>query len=154
MRIEIITFAKNKDRGIEAAEAEYLKRLRGEFEPKLVTLAPRGKHLETDQTRTAEAAALDQYLVKGALLAALDEGGDEFTSRQFAEYLQKQMNSGRGLISFAIAGPFGWGSTVKGRADLLLSLGRMTFPAHIARFLLIEQLYRAHCILKGHPYHK
>ena len=155
MRIEVVNFAKARQGGLEQAEREYLRRLTSELRVEMVELgAGKGGKASDQQARAAEAAALFARWKPGCPLIALDEGGSELTSQQFAELLSKHMNRGTQAICFAIAGPFGWDPAVKKRADMVLSLGRMTFPAHVARFLLVEQIYRALCILKGHPYHK
>lgn len=155
MRVEILSFAKTCEESLVDAECEYLRRLRGELRVELKALSSGKSGRQTEaQLRAAEAAALFATLKSASVLIALDEAGIEMTSPQFAELLGKHMNQGTQTLCFAVAGPFGWADEVKQRAGMLLSLGRMTFPAHVARFLLVEQLYRALCIIKGHPYHK
>ena len=157
MRVAIASFAKFKEAGLAAAEAQYLSRLQGKAELRVELLelsAARRKGSKKQDLRAAEGALLLDKMKPGSVLVALDEGGKELTSPEFAAMLGKHMGAGTGLLCFAIAGPFGWAPTVKKHAQMLLSLGRMTYPAHVARFLLVEQIYRANCILKGHPYHK
>ncbi len=84
-----------------------------------------------------------------AFVVLLDAGGREMTSEGFAAWLEERRHEGRALC-FVIGGAFG--ITLE-RSDLKLSLGRMTLPHQLARVVLVEQLYRAHRILAGEPYH-
>lgn len=84
-----------------------------------------------------------------AFVVLLDGGGREMTSEGFAAWLEERRHDGRPLC-FVIGGAFGISLPT---ADLRLSLGRMTLPHQLARVVLVEQLYRAHRILAGEPYH-
>ena len=85
--------------------------------------------------------------------SALDESGEPLSSRAFADRLARWRDDGRDL-AFLIGGADGHGEAVLARADLVLSLGAMTWPHLLVRALLAEQLYRAHAILSHHPYHR
>lgn len=98
-------------------------------------------------------AALDETKGKRAVVV-LDEKGKTFTSRDFAQRLQRFEDDGAGEIVFLIGGADGHGDAVLKRADLRLSLGAMTWPHMLVRGMLAEQLYRAQQILAGHPYHR
>ena len=101
-----------------------------------------------------EAEKLLPLLEGGAKLILLDEQGKDIGSEQFAERLSRYRDDGSGTLIFAIGGPDGHDSSLRQRADLVLSFGRATFPHQIVRILLAEQLYRAVTILSGHPYHR
>ncbi|MBY0429841.1 MAG: 23S rRNA (pseudouridine(1915)-N(3))-methyltransferase RlmH, partial [Rhodospirillales bacterium] len=90
----------------------------------------------------------------GATLVVLDERGCQFSSPVFARKLGEWRDSGIAELAFVIGGADGHGEAVRKRADLLLSLGTMTWPHMLARAMLAEQLFRAHAILSGHPYHR
>jgi 23S rRNA (pseudouridine1915-N3)-methyltransferase len=75
-------------------------------------------------------------------------------SGDFAAWLGECRDNGQRDIAFLIGGADGLDDSIVGRAGLKLSLGRMTWPHLMARLLLVEQLYRAHTILTGHPYHR
>ena len=90
----------------------------------------------------------------GALLVALDERGQPWSSRELAERLAAWRDRGAAALVFAIGGADGLGPAVIERADAVLSLGAMTWPHLMVRSLLLEQLYRAQQILAGHPYHR
>ena len=90
----------------------------------------------------------------GGRLVALDERGEAWTSRQFADRLAVWRDGATAALAFAIGGADGLGQEVIQRAEAVLSLGAMTWPHLLARSLLLEQLYRAQQILAGHPYHR
>lgn len=98
----------------------------------------------------------------GAILAAvdardfvilLDERGKEFTSREFAAYIDKRTLSLPGNLVFVIGGPYGFCQEVYDRANDKISLSRMTLTHEMVRLFFVEQLYRAMTILRGEPYH-
>jgi 23S rRNA (pseudouridine1915-N3)-methyltransferase len=91
---------------------------------------------------------------KGSYLIVLDERGKTFTSEAFAADLQNLQDQGINHFTFAIGGAFGHGENLKAKADKLLRLSDMTWPHMMVRAMLAEQLYRAHTINTGHPYHK
>jgi 23S rRNA (pseudouridine1915-N3)-methyltransferase len=90
----------------------------------------------------------------GAAIVALDERGRGFTSVQFADRLKSWQERGIGDLAFLVGGADGHADAVRKRAELLLSLGSMTWPHLLVRALLAEQIYRAQTILDGHPYHR
>jgi 23S rRNA (pseudouridine1915-N3)-methyltransferase len=87
-------------------------------------------------------------------VVALDGKGRTLTSAQFARHLGGWRDHGVKDLAFAIGGADGLDAAVIDRAQLVLSLGPMTWPHMLARALLVEQIYRAQCILAGHPYHR
>jgi 23S rRNA (pseudouridine1915-N3)-methyltransferase len=107
-------------------------------------------HTRLELIEVRDDAAVARRIPERAFTSVLDAGGEEFASERFAEWVQERRLSGRALC-FAIAGPFG-GLRVEG-AEHALSLGEMTLPHQLARVVLLEQLYRAHKIIAGEPYH-
>lgn len=89
-----------------------------------------------------------------ATIVVLDEHGRTFDSRSFAERVADWASSRAEGVAFLLGGADGHGEAVRARADVLLSLGAMTWPHLLARIMLLEQLYRAQQILAGHPYHR
>ena len=89
-----------------------------------------------------------------ARVVVLDERGQNIGSEAFASKLGGWVDGGTATIVCLIGGADGHAEAVRERADLLLSLGRLTWPHMLVRGLLAEQLYRARCILDGHPYHR
>ena len=89
----------------------------------------------------------------GAIIALCIEGKPQ-TSPQFAEKLQQFALEGRSQLTFLIGGSCGLDESLKKEADLRLSFSPMTFPHHLARVMLLEQIYRGYQILEGSKYHK
>ena len=109
---------------------------------------------DASRRKTIEAEALLAAVPEEALVVALDEHGKALTSAAFAQWLGERRDDGQRDVAFLIGGADGLDITVLDRAGLRLSLGRMTWPHLMARLLLVEQIYRAHTILTGHPYHR
>ena len=97
-------------------------------------------------------------LLLGQLEAAdyvilLDEKGNEYTSKAFADFLAQKMLTSMKRLVFIIGGPYGFSEEVYKRANMKISLSKMTFSHQMVRMIFTEQLYRAMTILKGEPYH-
>jgi 23S rRNA (pseudouridine1915-N3)-methyltransferase len=107
-----------------------------------------------ERRRAEEAERLSGAFAGAAALIALEENGRNLTSRALATKIGAWQRQGRGELAFVIGGPDGLDPALMGRADLVLALGRMTWPHRLVRVLLAEQLYRAATILAGHPYHR
>jgi 23S rRNA (pseudouridine1915-N3)-methyltransferase len=107
-------------------------------------------HTRLELIEVRDDAAVPRRIPERAFTSMLDAGGEGFASERFAEWVQERRVSGRDLC-FVIGGPFG-GLQVD-RAEHSLSLGSLTLPHQLARVVLLEQLYRAHKIIAGEPYH-
>jgi 23S rRNA (pseudouridine1915-N3)-methyltransferase len=105
-----------------------------------------------ENTRVSESQAL-LALCKSRYLIALDVQGEEMTSEEFAGLLSQLEIRATNNLVFAIGGAHGHDESLLKQARLVLSLSKMTLPHKLARVVLIEQLYRAHSIIHGHPYH-
>jgi 23S rRNA (pseudouridine1915-N3)-methyltransferase len=86
-------------------------------------------------------------------IVLLDSRGKELSSEEFANFIQEQQNRNPQPLLFAIGGANGFSPALRRSAYFVLSLGKMTLAHELARVVLLEQLYRAFTILKGHPYH-
>lgn len=112
------------------------------------------QRLPAAELRRKEGARLLACCPDGAMVVALDEQGKGLSSRDLAARLGRWRDDGIADIVFVIGGADGLDDTVRDRADLVLSLGPVTWPHMLVRGLLAEQLYRAQQILAGHPYHR
>ena len=112
------------------------------------------KKLKPDLLKRREADLLLAKVPDGAVVVALDEGGKTLSSTAFAKKLGAWRDGGIKHLVFLIGGADGLDDTVRKRADLVLGLGPMTWPHLLVRGMLAEQIYRAQCILAGHPYHR
>ena len=110
--------------------------------------------LSATELKTREGALLLAAIPKGATVVALDADGRTLTSVQFARHLGGWRDHGVKDLAFVIGGADGLDRQLLDRAQLVLSLGPMTWPHLLVRVLLAEQIYRAQCILSGHPYHR
>ncbi len=110
--------------------------------------------LRFGEARAREGKSLLAAVPEGARVVALDEGGRTLSSEALARQLERWRDQGVGDVAFVIGGPAGLDAAVMRRADLVLSLGPMTWPHLLVRGLIAEQIYRAQCILSGHPYHR
>jgi 23S rRNA (pseudouridine1915-N3)-methyltransferase len=155
MRIRILAIGSRMPRWVEEAVDDYTRRLG----PKLKvtwTEIPAGQR--TAGRDTARAVSIESERLLAALRAdefvvALDERGKLLSTRELADWLHQRMQDGRDLV-FVIGGPDGLAAEVLARSDLKLSLSKLTFPHALVRVVLAEQLYRAHTVLTGHPYHR
>jgi 23S rRNA (pseudouridine1915-N3)-methyltransferase len=129
---------------------EYARRLRPKLA--LVEVEERRK-LPPPELAAREADRLLAAVPKGAVAVALDERGRALPSAAFAALLGGWRDAGRD-VAFLVGGAGGLDPRVRARAELVLSLGPMTWPHLLVRGLLAEQLFRAQAILAGHPYHR
>ena len=112
------------------------------------------KKLKPDALKRREGELLLAHAPDGAVIVALDELGKSQTSAQFARKLGTWRDDAEGCVVFLIGGADGLDDAVRIRARLVMSFGTMTWPHLLARGMLAEQIYRAECILAGHPYHR
>jgi 23S rRNA (pseudouridine1915-N3)-methyltransferase len=107
------------------------------------------RHARVAVVEVREDERLERRIPERAYVSLLDAGGRTYTSEAFARWLEERRQAGRD-VCFVVGGPFG---TALERCDHRLSLGPMTLPHQLARVVLLEQLFRAHKILAGEPYH-
>lgn len=155
MQIELIVIGKTDSKEVAALVELYAKRVNHYCRFAVTTLPDvrNTRHLTARQQCTAEGEALLRQFTEGDCVVLLDERGEEMRSTEFADWLQKRLNSGRNRIVMVIGGPYGFSEAIYARADARLSLSRMTFSHQLVRALFAEQLYRAFAILNNEPYH-
>ena len=112
------------------------------------------KKLKPAALKKREGERLLGQVPAGAVVVALDEGGKTLSSPAFAEKLGNWRDDGIRDVAFIIGGADGLDDAVRKRADLVISFGSQTWPHLLVRGMLAEQIYRAECILSGHPYHR
>jgi 23S rRNA (pseudouridine1915-N3)-methyltransferase len=151
MRIRIVWEGKTKDASLAALQAAYLKRI-GHFAEIVIDELAVPRAGAARGRKSAETERRLQEQLRGAVKVVLDPRGREWTSEEFAEWLGQQALRGQRELVFFIGGPDGFSQLIREKADLLLSLSRMTLTTDWARALLLEQLYRGFTILRGYPY--
>jgi 23S rRNA (pseudouridine1915-N3)-methyltransferase len=155
MRITVLTIGRLREPHLQALYDDYAKRLaRASFgRPRLKELELRNS-LEGPERLGREAALLCDHLPDGACLVALDARGKDLGSEGLARFIAAQQVQGRKDLVFAIGGSEGFDPKIRKIAHLVLSMGKMTWPHLFVRIMLMEQLYRADCIHRNHPYHR
>ena len=114
----------------------------------------RGRSKTAQGWKQEEADALKKHIPKGAMTVLLDERGKQWTSQGFADWLSTQRDRSIGHLAFVLGGPDGLDADFLSSAHHRWSLGTLTLPHELARVLVFEQLYRAHALMAGHPYHR
>ncbi|MDY3225181.1 MAG: 23S rRNA (pseudouridine(1915)-N(3))-methyltransferase RlmH [Candidatus Faecousia sp.] len=157
--ITLLAMGKLKEKFYLAAAAEYAKRLSGYCRFTLLEL-PEAR-LPEDPSPAEITAGLEKEadlilskIPRGAWFCVFTPEGKQLSSEEFARTLKTVKNSGKSSACFLIGSSFGIAPRVKQRADFRLSMGAMTFPHHLARIMVLEQLYRAEAIQAGSKYHK
>ena len=158
-KVTLICVGKLKEKFYAQATAEYAKRL-SRFCKLVIVELPESRlsdspsPAEISQALTAEAALIEAKLPKGSALVAMCIEGEELSSPQLAEKMRQFAVSGVSNLTFLIGGSVGLSPAIKAQADFRLSMSPMTFPHHLARVMLLEQIYRAYQINAGTKYHK
>ena len=155
MRITLLTVGKTNDLSFKNAISEYQKRLKFyiSFDIEEIPSLKNTKNLTEDNQKQKEGELILKYLQPEDEVVLLDDKGAEFTSKQFASYIEKKSASGLKRLVFVVGGPYGFSQEVYQRANDKVSLSRMTFSHQMVRLVFTEQLYRAMTIIRGEPYH-
>lgn len=151
MKIKILFVGKTVDDRITSIVDEYLKRMKNiDITVKIVPGAKKKYSVEVQKSE--EGRSILSFIDDSEFVAILDDKGDSFTSRQFAEWLERRQTASRN-ITFVVGGAYGFSNEVYDRADSRISLSKMTFSHQIVRAIFAEQLYRVFTIIAGLPYH-
>lgn len=144
MKLQIAWIGKSKEPAFRALTEEYLRRI--------------SRYLAAESHEMSSEEALLQLAESSSgrtrpVLVLLDARGRQFTSEEFADLLRDQQDRGTQNLFFGVGPTNGFTDKARHSADLVLSFGKMTLAHELARIVLLEQIYRAFTILKGHPYH-
>jgi 23S rRNA (pseudouridine1915-N3)-methyltransferase len=142
VKLTIAWIGKTKDRAIQDLTDKYLNRLAHYATIEALSVKDESKLLNLSEGKSERHA-----------LIALDSRSKQLSSEDLAEFLRNHQDRGSAHLVFAIGGADGLSDQVRNSAAFTLSLGKMTLPHELALVVLLEQLYRAFTILKGHPYH-
>lgn len=155
MRIRLIAVGERMPRWVDEVVADYTQRLAASLKVALVEVpaGQRSNRAGPAQAMQAEGQRILSLIKPREFVVALDERGREMNTRELASWLSGRMNDGRDL-ALVIGGPDGLGAEVLTRSDQKVSLSKLTLPHPLVRVVLAEQLYRAHTVLSGHPYHR
>lgn len=153
MKHEVLFLGKTKDSFIQDGIQEYASRLQHYTTFSIKTIKEKGKGRSANSI-DSQGALLIKAVPVGSLTVVLDSRGKQYSSDAFAKKISEWEMGGIKQIHYLIGGPEGHSSEVVRRADVLLSLSKMTFTHDMVRMLLVEQLYRAYTIKAGEGYHK
>jgi 23S rRNA (pseudouridine1915-N3)-methyltransferase len=145
MKLTVAWIGKTRNPAIQALTDEYLKRLSHYADAEGIPLK--------DERALLALAARDPATHSKQALVLLDSGGKQLSSEELAKFITNHQDRNPLPLLFAIGGADGFGEPARRATSFTLSLGKMTLAHELARVVLLEQLYRAFTILKGHPYH-
>ncbi|HPE17858.1 MAG TPA: 23S rRNA (pseudouridine(1915)-N(3))-methyltransferase RlmH [Tenuifilaceae bacterium] len=155
MRITLLVVGKTDTDYLVKGVSIYEKRIKNylNFEVKVIPDIKNTRNLTTQQQSVLEGEQILSKISKPADTILLDEKGNQPTSKEFAELIEKKMISGIKELTFVVGGPYGFSPDVRSKISSSISLSRLTFSHQMVRLVFTEQLYRAMTIIRGEPYH-
>lgn len=150
MKIKIIAVDHDKSRQFSDMIAEYSKRLPSKLD--IIDISP-AQNTNIELQKEKEGQDIMKHIAANCFVVAMDPSGKQLSSEEFAAATSAWQTNAK-QICFVIGGAYGLAPIIYKRTNLLLSLSKMTLPHRIAKLMLVEQIYRAHSITQGHPYHK
>ncbi len=138
MKFLVVAVGKIRDAPLRAAADDYFGRVR--------------RYVACEEREAKGGDQLERLVPEGALRVALEVEGEQLSSQKLAERIERWSSHGKGVIAFLIGGAEGIPKDVSARADVRLSLSKMTLPHRLARVILAEQLYRSMTLIRGEPY--
>jgi 23S rRNA (pseudouridine1915-N3)-methyltransferase len=155
MKISLFCISKTTEAYLQEGISIYENRLQHycKYQRTEIPDLKNSKNLSFEQQKQKEAELILAKISPSDFVVLLDENGKELDSVQFSKELNKWMNQSTAHVVFVIGGPYGFHASVYDRANLKLSLSKLTFSHQMVRLFFTEQLYRAFSILRGEPYH-
>lgn len=155
MNIKLLVIGKTDNTFLEKLIDDYQKRLKFyvNYQIEIIPDVKNVKNLSQEQQKNKESELIFKKIEDSHYVVLLDENGKEYTSLQFADFLQKKMNTGIRQLTFIIGGAYGFSPEIYQRANEKCSLSKMTFSHQMVRLIFTEQLYRGFTILKNESYH-
>ena len=159
MKIKVVTVGKLKEKYLKDGIAEYLKRISRFAKLEMIELADektpdKASESENQKILEIEGQRILSKVGDRDFVIVLAIEGKTFSSEEFSKQLEEASIKGFSTLTFIIGGSLGLSSSVKNRANLSVSFGRLTLPHQLMRLVLVEQIYRAFTIQQGSPYHK
>lgn len=155
MNIHLICTGKTIDEYLETGIAEYKRRI-SKYTSFQISYSKdlKANHFSSiDELKKAEGQLILAKLKPSDFVILLDEHGIEYTSTEFANYIQQHLNRGTRNIVFIIGGAYGFSHELYARSNAKISLSRLTFSHQMVRLIFVEQLYRCLTIINNEPYH-
>ena len=155
MKFTLLNVGKTDNANLKNLVGEYSVRINRfvPFQQDFITPSKNISKMKPDEVKRAEGELILKKADNADCLILLDEKGKQFSSLDFAQYLQKLLNSGMKNLMFVSGGAYGFSPAVYQRANDKISLSQMTTTHQLIRLIFTEQLYRAFTIINNHPYH-
>ena len=155
MNIKLLVVGKTVKGFVSEAIEEYNKRLKHyiNFSIEIIQDVKNASSLSPSQLKEKESELILKHISEEDFVILLDEKGKEYSSKEFATFIQQKMNQSTKSLVFIVGGAFGFDEKIKQKYTNKISISRMTFSHQMIRILFVEQLYRAFTILKNEPYH-
>ena len=159
MKIKVVTVGKLKEKYLKDGIAEYSKRISRFAKFEMIELTKektpdKASESENQKILEIEGQRILSKIADRDFVIVLAIEGKTFFSEEFSKQLEETSIKGFSTLTFIIGGSLGLSSSVKNRANLSVSFGRLTLPHQLMRLVLVEQIYRAFTIQQGFPYHK
>ncbi|HEV3766977.1 TPA: 23S rRNA (pseudouridine(1915)-N(3))-methyltransferase RlmH [Streptococcus pneumoniae] len=159
MKIKVVTVGKLKEKYLKDGIAEYSKRISRFAKFEMIELSDektpdKASESENQKILEIEGQRILSKIADRDFVIVLAIEGKTFFSEEFSKQLEETSIKGFSTLTFIIGGSLGLSSSVKNRANLYVSFGRLTLPHQLMRLVLVEQIYRAFTIQQGFPYHK
>ena len=155
MKIKFIVIGKTKSTFLAKGEKDYENRLTHYCTLKEIVIldVKNNVRFSRNELKNKEGKLILKKLLPNEEVILLDNNGKTYSSKDFSNFIQKKMLTGRKSIVFVVGGAFGFSEEVYNRANHQISLSKMTFSHQMVRLIFKEQLYRAFTIIKGEKYH-
>ncbi|HHA9059588.1 TPA: 23S rRNA (pseudouridine(1915)-N(3))-methyltransferase RlmH [Streptococcus pneumoniae] len=159
MKIKVVTVGKLKEKYLKDGIAEYSKRISRFAKFEMIELSDektpdKASESENQKILEIEGQRILSKIADRDFVIVLAIEGKTFFSEEFSKQLEETSIKGFSTLTFIIGGSLGLSSSVKNRANLSVSFGRLTLPHQLMRLVIVEQIYRAFTIQQGFPYHK
>ncbi|MDG8345929.1 23S rRNA (pseudouridine(1915)-N(3))-methyltransferase RlmH [Streptococcus pneumoniae] len=159
MKIKVVTVGKLKEKYLKDGIAEYSKRISRFAKFEMIELSDEKTPDEASESENQKILEIEGQRILSKIadrdfVIVLAIEGKTFFSEEFSKQLEETSIKGFSTLTFIIGGSLGLSSSVKNRANLSVSFGRLTLPHQLMRLVLVEQIYRAFTIQQGFPYHK
>lgn len=159
MKIKVVTVGQLKEKYLKDGIAEYSKRISRFAKFEMIELSDektpdKASESENQKILEIEGQRILSKIADRDFVIVLAIEGKTFFSEEFSKQLEETSIKGFSTLTFIIGGSLGLSSSVKNRANLSVSFGRLTLPHQLMRLVLVEQIYRAFTIQQGFPYHK
>ena len=155
MKVILLSVGKTDDQAFTQIIEDYKKRVNFHisFDINVVPDLKNRRNLSEKEQKKEEGIMILKSLQSSDHVVLLDDKGKQYSSIEFARFMEKKMNAISKRLVFVIGGPYGFSREIYDRANEKLSLSKLTFTHQMVRVIFAEQLYRAMTILKNEPYH-